>query len=379
MRFQDIIGHKALKESLVQIVRDDHLSHALLFAGPEGSGNLALALGLSGYLLCKNRTEHDRCGVCPDCKQLDKLTHPDLHFSFPFLLKDKIKNSDTFQKNFQEELLKNPYLSLKDWELVIAGENKQSIIPVGESQEIIRKLSLKAFGGGYKVMILWMPEKLRSEAANKLLKTLEEPSPKTIIMLVSSKPDDLLATIISRTQRVKCRPLTDKEIIEGLTSNYGFERGISERAARMAEGNINHALKIVNEPDAESAYFVLFRDWMRACVAPGKHDMTEVTEKIASLSRDQQGYFLDYCLSFMHEAMMYAYLGSENSRFTGDSLEFANKFAPFIVGKDLGDFHDVLSKGAGLVSRNVNPRLLYMKMSAEMIRVFKGKRPEPIS
>jgi DNA polymerase-3 subunit delta' len=380
MYFRDIVGHSDLKKSLTQIVKDDHVSHALMFAGREGSGNLALAIAFSAYLLCKNRGPDERCGECLNCKQLDQLGHPDMHFSFPFIKKtDKIKVTDIYQLDFKKAVKKNPYLSLKDWEIQIAGENKQSIITVDESAQIVKKLSLKSFAGGYKIMIIWMPEKLNQQAENKLLKTLEEPSPRTVILLVPAKAEDLLPTIISRVQMVKCRPLRDQEVRSGLIEKLGVSPEVAEKAAHVAEGNFNLALKTAQNPDSESVYFELFRDWMRTCVSPKNHDIVEVTEKIAALSRDQQGYFLDYCLSFLHEAVVYAYLGKEKARYIGASAEFAEKFAPYMADKDLGAFHDTLSKGHRLVERNVNPRLLYMKLSAEMIRIFMGKRPEPIS
>jgi len=379
MYFKDIVGHSDLKKSLTQIVKEDHVSHALMFAGREGSGNLALAIAFSAYLLCKTRGPAERCGECPNCKQLDQLGHPDMHFSFPFVKKEKIEVSESFQRDFKSLVKKNPYLSLKDWEIEIAGENKQSIITAKESAAIVKKLSLKSFAGGYKVMIIWMPEKLNQQAENKLLKTLEEPSPRTVILLVPSKAEDLLPTIISRVQMVKCRPLRDEEVRNGLIEKFGVTSEIAEKAAQVAEGNLNLALKTSRDPDSENVYFALFRDWMRTCVSPKNHDIVEVTEKIAALSRDQQGYFLDYCLSFLHEAVMYAYLGKDKARYVGASAEFAEKFAPYMADKDLGAFHDTLSKGHRLVERNVNPRLLYMKLSAEMIRIFMGKRPEPIS
>jgi DNA polymerase-3 subunit delta' len=377
--FRDIVGHNDLKNALTQMVKDDHVSHALMFAGHEGSGNLALAIAFSAYLLCKNRGPEERCGECLNCKQLDQLGHPDLHFSFPFVKKEKIEVSESFQRDFKNQVKKNPYLSLKDWEIKIAGENKQSIITAKESAAIVKKLSLKSFAGGYKVMIIWMPEKLNLAAENKLLKTLEEPTPRTLIILVPAKAEALLPTIISRTQMVKCRPLRDEEIRAGLMEKFGVSSEVADKAAQMAEGNFNLALKTAKDPDAENIYFTLFRDWMRTCVSPKNHDIVEVTEKIAALSRDQQGYFLEYCLSFLHEAIMYAYLGKDKARYAGASAEFAEKFAPYMAGKDLGAFHDTLSKGHRLVERNANPRLLYMKLSAEMIRIFMGKRPEPIS
>lgn len=356
------------------------MSHALLFAGNEGSGNLALAIAFASYLLCPNKTHEERCGECAQCKQLDQLAHPDLHFSFPFVFKkNEIESTEPLQRDFKAAVKKNPYLSVKDWDIQIAGENKKSIINVKESGEIVKKLSLKSFAGGYKVMIIWMPEKLNVQAQNKLLKTLEEPLAKTVVILVSSKVEDLLPTIVSRTQTVKCRPLRSDEIQKGLVD---FEK-VDEESARdisvRAAGNYNQALKILANPDSENVYFSTFRDWMRTCVSPKNNDLIEITEKISTLSRDQQTYFLDYCLRFLQDAISFSYLGNNRASYTGEAAEFAVKFAPYIVGKDLGAFHDVLSRGQMLVERNAYSKLLFMKLSAEMIRIFKDQRPEVIS
>jgi len=356
------------------------VSHALLFAGNEGSGNLALAIAFASYLLCPNKSKDERCGQCAQCKQLDQLAHPDLHFSFPFIKKgDQIKTTDTFQRAFKESVRNNPYLSLKEWEIQVAGDNKQSIITVDESTEIIKKLSLKSFAGGYKVMIIWMPEKLNTQAQNRLLKTLEEPSARTVVILVSSKVDELLPTIVSRTQTVKCRPLRASEIAEGLRSLESADAATARDISIRAAGNYNVALKILQNPEGESAYFELFRDWMRTCVSPKNHDLIEITEKISALGRDEQVYFLEYCLQFLQEAISFSYLGENKASYTGAAAAFAKKFAPYIVGKDLGAFHDVLSRGQMLVERNAYSKLLYMKLSAEMIRIFKNQQPEVIS
>jgi DNA polymerase-3 subunit delta' len=228
-------------------------------------------------------------------------------------------------------------------------------------------------------MIIWMPEKMNDQAQNKLLKTLEEPLAKTIVILVSSKVEELLPTIVSRTQTVKCRPLRSDEIFEALSRLETVDGNTATDISKRANGNFNKALQIIANPSGESAYFELFRDWMRTCVSPKNNDLLKVTEQISTLSRDEQTYFIDYCLQFLQDAISFAYLGKEKASYTGEAVEFAEKFAPYIVGKDLGAFHDVLSRGQMLVERNVNPKLLYMKLSAEMIRIFKNQRPEVIS
>jgi DNA polymerase-3 subunit delta' len=377
--FSEVVGQEKLKATLVDMVKNDHVGHSLLFTGSEGSGNLPLAIAFASYILCRQPGETDRCGKCEACIQLNGLGHPDLHFSFPFVKINNLRDTESLQREFVETVKTNPYLSLKDWEGRIAGENKQSIIPVDEVSSILKKLSLKSFAGGYKVMVIWMPEKLRIQGANKLLKTLEEPNSNTLIILACSNPDALLPTIISRMQIFKTAPLNDREVEKGLVDKVNISDADAKKAARVAEGDFNMALKLAQNPESGDAYFELFRNWMRACVAPGRNDVTRISEEIAGFSRDQQVYFLDYCLKFLHQSLIYAYLGAEESKFLGEPRAFAEKFAPYMVSRDMGAFHDVLSKAQALVERNANPRLLYMKVSAEMIRIFKGKQPEPIS
>lgn len=371
MYFADVIGQEDLKKSLTRTVRAGQIAHAHMIVGMEGGGNLPLGLALAGYVFCENRGEEDRCGKCTACKLMNQLGHPDLHFSFPFIKTEGLKNTETLQRSFVKMVAGNPYLTLQEWEEEIGGENKKSIISVEESREIVHKLSLNSFMGGHKVMIIWMPEKLRREASNALLKTLEEPMGRTLIMLVTSHPETILPTIISRTQLTRCEPLSYAVLTQALIERDGATPEEARHAARFGEGSYRRAQVIaadgVNRMDD---YFPLLRDWMRSCVSKNPGQALEASTAIAKMKKDDQHRFLEYALAFLHESVMFSILGPEKSRFEGSSAQFALKFAPYIVEKDLGGFHDVLNRAHYLVTRNANPNLLFMKTSYEMMKLF---------
>lgn len=371
MYFKDVIGHSALKNHLIKTVEDQRVGHSLMFSGNSGGGKLSMALAFAGYIFCENRGENDRCGVCNACKKMDVLGHPDLHFSFPIILSSGSKVSAPFRRDFVDSVLKNPYLSLSEWEDMLAETKKKSVISADESQEIIKRLTLKSFSGGHKIMIIWHAERLNREAQNKLLKTLEEPEPKTLIILTTNNPEDLLPTINSRTQLVKFIRLRDEVIAEGLTKKYGTTPKAAQNLARISDGNFAKAAKIASAGGAESPYFDLFLTWMRSCVMGNDLVLRDSCVTITEFSRDQQQAFLEYCLQFIHQSVLYKYVSVEEARFTDENLTSSTKFAEFIADKDLGSIHEILSKGHYLVQRNILPHLLFMKMGIDLKRLFK--------
>src|ERR1700722_1382566 len=221
MQFSKVIGQDHIKQSMVEAVANGRISHAQLFLGPEGNGALPLAIAYIQYLFCKNRTATDSCGACPQCNNINKLGHPDLHFVFPLALSKEVeKSTDVFPK-WKEAFLQNNYMSLTDWMNFLDAENKQPVIGVGESKDILHQLSLTSYEGSYKVMIVWMAEKMNLVAANKILKILEEPPDKTIFILITESTQ-LPVTILSRTQITKVPRLMEQEISAALISNYGL-------------------------------------------------------------------------------------------------------------------------------------------------------------
>lgn len=371
--FKDIIGHTATKALLIRMAQQGHVGHALMFLGSNGSGNLPLAIAFAGYVFCENPGNDDRCGNCASCKKMNQLGHPDLHFSFPIVKQKDGDTSKQYVKDFMALVNKHPYLSLKDWEVEHSGENKKSLIPADESTNIVKSLSLKSFSGGHKVLIVWHAERMNIQAANRLLKTLEEPSEKTIVILVVPSAEELLTTIVSRTQLINCGNVKDEEIEQWLVEREDIDPVTAQKVARLADGNFNMALKLAHvEATDETNYFGLFVEWMRACAAKDIFKAQLVAEKLASFKRDHQQYFLDYCLQFFHKSVLQAHIGEEASRFDDEALPFAKKFAPHIAKAELVRFHDIFSNGHYMVSRNVNSSLLFMQMSYDLIGVFRA-------
>ena len=242
MLFKEIIGQEATKQQLRQAVREGRIPHAQLFAGVSGIGKLQLALAYAQYLNCPHRTDEDSCGVCPTCLQFEKLQHPDLHFVFPIVKTDAGDTCDAFLEPWREIILANHYFDLDDWHKALGVETKQSMIYEKESGEILHKLSLKPYGNGYKVMIIWQPEKMNGTTANKLLKLLEEPPAQTVFILVSEHPEELLSTIQSRVQMIRI-PRLETETIAHALMTKGVDATRATDVARIAKGSYLAALK----------------------------------------------------------------------------------------------------------------------------------------
>lgn len=345
-----------------------------MFSGGEGTGKLPMALAFAAYIFCENRMDTDRCGRCPSCKKMNVLAHPDLHFSFPFILSIKIKTTESFQREFATSVRENPYLTLPEWEDAIDGGKKKSIISADESQEIIKSLSLKSFSGGYKIMIIWRADRLNPEAQNKLLKTLEEPEPKTLIILVVSNPEELLSTINSRTQLVKFTRLTDENVAASLSAKYGIESSAAVQIARIVDGDFAKAIRMATTETDDSPYFALFLAWMRSSVIGNPLVLKDTCTKITAYTREQQQHFLEFGLQFIHQSIMYNYVGKDAARFAEENISSGEKFAKYIVTHDLERVHEVLSSGHYMVHRNINPHLLFMKMGIDLMRLFNSPR-----
>ena len=375
MKFNSVIGLGPKKKQLIKTVNDGHVSHALMFHGREGGGNFPLALAFASYILCENPGEDDRCGHCPACKQLDKLSHPDLHFSFPFVKSSspKIETTERHQREFAETVLKNPYLTLAEWELQLAG-GKKSIITAEEANNIVKALSLKSFSRGYKFMVIWMPEKLNIAASNKLLKTLEEPTDRTIIILVCNSTEGLLPTILSRVQEVRCDALSEGEIAEALTVRDGVAWNDAESYAARAEGSYSKARRLMGEDEQRSVNLEMFVGWMRHCFKVSFTEIFKLADAFAKLGKDGQQQFIDYALEYIHGSVLHEFAGRENALFDAKEAAFAAKFAPYITAGEIGRLHDVLSEGHYLVERNANANLLFTHMSLELIRYFAARK-----
>ena len=258
MQFKDIYGQEAVKERLLKSVREGRIPHAQLICGPQGTQKLALALAFAQYVNCKNRTETDSCGICPSCKKISALIHPDLHFAYPIVKKgDKDTTCSEYAAEWREMVTKHSPFTLSQWLDFIGAENKQAVIYANESEEINNTLSQKAYEGGYKTMVIWLPEKMHVVCANKLLKTIEEPLGKTLFLLVSNNAEEVLGTILSRTQRIPVAPLCEEDIRHFLQDRHpNLDQQTVSDAAHLGNGSLTDAEGSLTGSSDNREYFI---------------------------------------------------------------------------------------------------------------------------
>lgn len=362
MLFNDIVGQSEVKERLLKMVNDNRLPHALLFTGYEGSGNLATAVAFSQYLFCSNRQAHDACGECPSCIKTSKLAHPDLHFVFPIAKSKDVKSSADLIKEFREVFLENPYLSLSDWFDGLDAENKQPIIPVEESGNIIRELSYTSYEGQYKIMVIWQPEKMNTEAANKLLKVLEEPPEQTIFLLACNYPDQLLATIISRVQHIPFLRLTEQEIKNGLVKKFGVTEENASQAAFLSDGSFNEAKKLLTQGDDQLSFLQHFQAFMRLALKFDCDKALQWVDQNATTGREKQKQFLQYALEIFRDCLMLNFGSRDLVRLSGNEKQFLEKFAPFITQKNYELLVEEFNSSCYYIERNANPKILFLDL-----------------
>jgi DNA polymerase-3 subunit delta' len=363
--FQSVIGQEDIKKRLIHSVKDNRISHAQLFLGSEGSGGLALAFAYAQYIFCKDKQEFDACGVCPACVKCQKLVHPDLHLVFPIAISkaDKVNVSDDLLPDFREAFLGDPYLTLAGWFNSFGAENKLPIIPAEESSSILRKLSLTTFEGGYKIMVIWLPEKMNPSAANKLLKILEEPPDKTLFLLVTESEDQLLRTIVSRTQLLHIGKIPDSILTAALQERHGLPAEEAARLTFLSDGNYSKVKQLLSESESAALYLKLFQTWMRACLKFDAVRVIEVIEDISPLKREKHKEFLRYSLGIMRECLMLNYGGGNLVKLQGEELDFVKKFARFIHAGNCERFVEEFNKASHSIDRNAAPKMLFMDLS----------------
>ena len=368
MFFKDVIGQEEAKERLIREAKEGKIAHARLFCGPEGIGKLPLAIAYARYLSCNNPGEKDACGVCPSCVKISKLAHPDLHFVFP-VIKKKSKDtvSDDFIAEWRELLSHTPYFNLNIWLEEMGAENQQAQIYVKESDEIIRKLSLKSSQGGYKIMIIWLPEKMNVECSNKLLKLLEEPPSQTIFLLVSEEPDMLLTTIQSRTQRFALYGIEEKYITERLQNQYGLQEKDAISIGHRSEGNFLKAMESIHLSEENKLFFDLFVSLMRLSYQRKIREMKQWSETLAAMGREKQKHFLSYCQRLVRENFIFNFQDPSLVFMNEEEKDFSKRFAPYINEKNVMGIMDELSEAQRHIEQNVNARMVFFDFSLKMI------------
>lgn len=383
MLFKDIIGQEATKQQLRQAVREGRIPHAQLFTGISGIGKLQLALAYAQYLNCPHRTESDSCGTCPTCLQFEKLQHPDLHFVFPIVKTDAGDTCDAFLEPWREIILNKHYFDLEDWHEALGVETKQSMIYEKESGEILRKLSLKAYGEGYKVMIIWQPEKMNATSANKLLKILEEPAPKTVFLMVSEHSEQLLATIQSRVQTIQVPRLETETIAEALQQR-GLNATQAIDIARIANGSYLAALKKADESEENQQelrdFIALFRDAYTVGVLKDPEKKYESLKRLrqwsldmadSKVGRERQKHFLQYAQQQIRENYIRNMAQTELNYQMEAERAFSDKFAPFIHDGNVEAIMNQLDLAERQIEQNGNAKMIFFDLCLQMIVLIK--------
>lgn len=371
--FRDVIGQEAAKQRLLQEAGEGRIPHAQLFCGPEGAGKLPLALAYAKYLCCTNPGPEGACGTCPSCVKWNKLVHPDVHFMFPIVKSAKGKKEvcDDYLADWRHLLMNNPYFALPHWLSAMGAENGQVLIYARESDEITRKLSLKSVEGGYKITIIWLPEKMHEACANKLLKLLEEPPEKTLFLLVSEMPEQLLSTILSRTQRFSVPRIAEADIALALRDKYAVQSADADAIAHMANGSFVKALESISLNEENQLFFDLFVSLMRLAWQRKIRELKQWSEQVAGLGRERQKNFLDYCQRMIRENFIYNLHQPEMNYLTRPEENFAIRFAPFVNERNVVGIMEELSEAQLHIVQNVNPRMVFFDFALKMIMLLK--------
>lgn len=370
MRFSDIAGHKEIKESLRTLADNGEIPHALLFTGVSGIGKHRMARAFAQYIHCKNPLNGDSCGVCPSCLQHQKFNNPDLHFIYPIVKKEGALISKDMIAEWREMMEQYSYMPPEKWNELLKAGNSQSSIFVNESEDIITRASLSAFQENYKIFIVWLPEKLRPEAANKLLKVIEEPFEDTIFIMVSNNDSKILPTIQSRTQRFNFRPLSEEEIEKSLR-NRGVSPEIAEEAARIAKGSLQKADEIAFHPEELTEFSDIFKEMMRSAYALKARNLKELSEITAAFGREKLLRFLDYCGRLVRENYIYNYGMPQLVMLTKDEEKFSERFAPFIHDGNVERLIEEVARASRDVERNGNSKIVmfdFMLLLSRLVR-----------
>lgn len=375
MFFGDIPGQEALKKQLVTMAQQERVPHAILFAEKSASGGLALAIAFARRLLCTSPVEGDGCGHCSSCKQLSQVAHPDLIFSFPIIKKDeKETNSDTYASQWRNALLDNPFLDHDDWLVRMDGGTKMTIMGVSEASRLLYQCSLKRFNSRYRVVIIWLPEKMNIPTANKLLKLLEEPPEGTLFFLVSRAPTELLATILSRCQLMPLLRTPEAALTQFLLRHGAPNSELASICARFSEGDISQAIRLANSDQSIERFADWFVKWTRICYAAKLSDLLDWCAETQKATRDELVAFLRFVASVFEESLRVKHdlIAFEHPAF--QRVEFKMKvFSNLMSQAALLHMRQEMDEALFAVQRNINPRLLLFHLGVQMMRSFKMK------
>ena len=366
MTFDEVIGQQEVKERLIQMVSEDRLPHAIMLCGPQGIGKKALATAFACHLLRgKERSESEP-------SMLKKLEHPDLHFTFPTIKLPSMSSehmpvSDDFIREWREQMQKSPYFNMDEWLTAIGAENQQAIITAGESDELVRKLSLKSSQGGYKVSVIWLPERMNIACANKLLKLIEEPPQQTVFIMVCVEPDKLLETIRSRVQRIDVKRVDGEQIRKALVERRGIDEQQATRISRLANGSWLKAMEELQVDSENELFLDLFIMLMRLAYQRKVKDLRKWSETMASFGREKQKRFLEYFLRLLRENFMYNFQQQELCYMTQKEEDFARNFARFVNEANVLEIYELANRAIRDIGQNANSKIVFFDFALKMI------------
>lgn len=371
MQFSKIVGHKNLINNIIAAFAENRVAHTQLFLGEEGRGALPIAIAYAQYLLCSNKTDSDSCGVCPSCKKFVKLAHPDLHFYFPTATNSEVKKdpkSSLVMDTWRSYLLDNDsYITLNGWLNELGVGNKQGFIRKDDANEIIGKVSLKAYEGRYKIFIIWMVDKMNDAASNKLLKTFEEPPENTILLLIAKSYEQLLATIRSRAQLVKVSKISDVDIKNKMLSS-GYDVVNIDEIVKIANGNWITAMDLVDNSGESEENFDYFRTWLRLCYQPKDYaDLYKFNNQMSKLGREKQKSLLSFGLKVIHNSILNNNNNSDKVKAAGEELEFTKKFSKFINRANQQQMYNLFNDAIYHIERNAHAGILFSDLSFKIV------------
>jgi DNA polymerase-3 subunit delta' len=382
MQFSDILGQEHIKNHLTRSADLGRIPHAQLFVGPEGCGTLPMAIAYAQYILCNNQNG-ENSGANESCNlKFQKISHPDLHFVYPTVSTEGVKTkpkSIDFIGDWRQFVSQNPYGGLFDWYTLLGVQNKQGEIRVDDAQEILKSLALKSYEGGYKIMIIWMADKMNIAASNKLLKLLEEPPEKTVFILISENEEDIIQTIRSRCQILHFIGLSENSIAKALVTLESVEPKLAAKIAHQAQGNYNKALHLLKDDSEEFPFEQWFVVWVRAAFkAKGNAaviaDLIQWSEQIAALGRETQKKFLQYCIDIFRQALLHNYETPSLVYFEPAVENFTiAKFAPFVNGNNIHEIFQELSDAIYHIERNGNAKIILTDLSIKLTRLIHKK------
>ena len=374
MRFCDIPAHESDKQRLRNFVTTGRIPHAILFEGPSGIGKFALARALAQYIHCEKPIDGDSCGKCPACIQHASFNHIDTHYVFPVVKKTSPKKSfsDDYYDEWKEFVEQNQYMNFEKWPAALGNTNAQPAIYVDESAELIRKLSFTSHKSQYKIVILWLPERMNDECANKLLKLIEEPHGDTLFLMVSNNPSLILPTIYSRTQRIELKRLPDQVIADYLTATYAIDKQDALALAHIADGSMIEAEKAVSLSDESKLFLDLFIQLMRLAYQRKVKDLRTWSVDVAAMGREQEMRFLGYCQRLIRENFIYNLKVQDLNYLNKNEDDFSRNFARFITERNVEKLIEVLNNALTDISMNANAKIVLFDMAVKVILLLKS-------